>query len=151
MSDYGNARSKSQPLQENFLQEAAASYLDALIALGAFRRIVRSKCLKVLKGNLKELGKAYGVELDASTLDDHEFLEADNLQGSETYDSLGAELTHGGSQTFAYLLWDKDHEPPLAPGVGVSIYLEDSHQLMRLAGALRPAYTPAAGDSRVAA
>jgi hypothetical protein len=67
------SETKEHRVPESLLEEGARSYLEALVAIEAFRRVVRQRCRSVLRDQLSQLSEAVGpVTLDMDAVKDWE-------------------------------------------------------------------------------
>lgn len=72
------------------LEEGASSYLDALVAIGEFRREIWARSRKILNNRLRELSKAIECKLSESDVKDH-----DDYSGKDGWVAIEIKFDNG--------------------------------------------------------
>lgn len=121
------------------LEEGAASYVQAVSAILAFRALVQGRCRRVVQRRLKEYGSALGVSLAAGDLRDYQ--GPGEAKWGDRWASIGVELREvGPAAAWLYhtLGWYRSDEGEWFNTVGTSVWFKDSDRVQRLGAAFGP-------------
>jgi hypothetical protein len=134
----GSGDPKSAP-DRQLLEEGAESYVAAFSAILAFRKLVQSRCRKVVEKRLREYGGALGARLDRGQFVEAEWPKASAWDGE--WASLGLEIRKVGKarvSLYHNLDWQLGDDETWTVRANASIWLPDREQVPELRDALRP-------------
>lgn len=101
-------RGKAEVARKRLIEEGAASYLDARVALNEFRSEVQSRCREVLKSRLRELRELTDLDLDEDRIELVDWPSEPNLEWA----SLGAQLQLKDHHLSIYVavVWESEQD-----------------------------------------